>query len=157
MGACCLIFPLHGILSSPGDGEQETARVCAGSLSATCQSQKGGQPFNCYKQKPLESFLEKEAVPLGLVCHQSGAHSSSVLWTFQLEIGVTPRCQSQARALPFCLLAEDLFAFAIKKMTSVLIFTWNRYRRRYFQGGKNISGSLRTIRFGTKIRLIEPC
>lgn len=57
--------------------------------------------------------------------------------------------------LPFCLLAEDLFALQFRKGLKFLIFTWSRYRMCYFLGEKKISGSLRTAQFGIKISLIE--
>ena len=77
-------------------------------------------------RRPAASFLEKKAVSLGssallsVRCPQLSR--CPFLWTFPQEAGVTPRYKCQAGALPFCLLAEDLFAFAIKKATYVVNF-----------------------------------
>ena len=67
------------------------------------------------------SFLEKEAVSLGssalpsVRCPQLSR--CPFLWTFPQEAWVTPRHECQAGALLFCLLAEDLFAFACRNPT----------------------------------------
>lgn len=63
-------------------------------------------------------FLEKKAVPLGFSALPSVKVRTEVHMLFPQEVGATtPRHEGQPRPCLFCLLAEDVFAFAIKKMT----------------------------------------
>lgn len=72
------------------------------------------------------SFLENRAVPLGSSALPSvrGTQLSRcpVIGAFPLELVQLPDTNARPGPCFFCFLTEDMFAFAMKKMTSVVNF-----------------------------------
>ena len=104
---------------SPGDSGRKTAGRALVSLVPTAKVRKE-TGFSFYEQRPWVSFLEK-TVPLGLSALPSVRASTALQMFFPLDLsprGNSPRHECQ----PLCILAEDVFAFAIKKTTSVVNF-----------------------------------
>lgn len=103
---------------SSSDSGQKMAGNCSVFLSANCKGQKGDQ-------RPLVSFLVRK-VPLGSSALPP-VRASTALQMFSPLSGPFPKrelptTRVPAPGLPFCILAEDAFAFAIKKTTSVVNF-----------------------------------
>lgn len=118
-------FPRSCGLLSPGDSGQQTAGDCWVPLAPTATLRKEMGLLTRASSGLWHHSLQRRQPPqvvrpaVGQVPELSGF---PVLWTFAPEAGVSPRHQGQARALLSWLLAEDLFAFTIKKTTPVVNF-----------------------------------